>query len=87
MGMAPHVPVPLSAYSGSDGVALEMISEWVGPVLEIVRFFVRDCPTATLPNASEGVTEMEVVGVAVAVGVEVAVFVAVWVAVEVGVAV
>ena len=27
MGIAPHVPEPLSAYSGSDGVALETISD------------------------------------------------------------
>jgi hypothetical protein len=33
MGMGPHVPDPLSAYSGSDRVALEMISELVAPVL------------------------------------------------------
>jgi hypothetical protein len=33
MGIGPQVPVPLSAYSGSDGVALETISEWVAPVL------------------------------------------------------
>ena len=73
IGMGPQVPVPLSAYSGSDGVALEMVSEWVAPVLETVRFLVNDWPTATFPNANEVATEIVVVGVAVAVGVEVAV--------------
>ncbi len=87
MGMGPHVPVPARAYSGLDGVALEMISALVAPVLVIVRFLVRDWPTATFPNADEAVTEIVVIGVAVAVGVEVAVLVAVWVAVEVAVAV
>jgi hypothetical protein len=87
-GIAPHVPVPRRAYSaGSDDVALEMISELVFPVLVTVRFFATVWPTATLPNASEAVTDIEVVGVAVAVGVGVAVAVAVDVDVTVAVAV
>jgi hypothetical protein len=87
-GIAPHVPVPLSAYSaGSDDAAPEMTSELVLPVLRTVRFFATVWPTATSPNASEAVTDMEVVGVAVGVAVRVAVAVAVAVAVFVGVAV
>ena len=87
-GIAPHVPVPLSAYSaGSDDAAPEMTSELVLPVLWTVRFFATVWPTATSPNASEAVTDMEVVGVAVGVAVRVAVAVAVAVAVFVGVAV
>ena len=87
MGTGPHVPVPLSAYSGFEGVALEMISELAAPVLETVRILVIDWPTATFPKAIELATRTVVVGVAVAVGVEVAVEVAVFVAVEVAVAV
>ena len=33
IGMGPHVPVPLGAYSGSDELTLEMISGWAVPVL------------------------------------------------------
>jgi len=39
-GIAPHVPVPVIAYSGSEGVAPETTSELVLPVLLTVRFFV-----------------------------------------------
>jgi len=39
-GIGPHVPLPLSAYSESDGVAPEMTSELVLPVLCTVRFLV-----------------------------------------------
>ena len=39
-GIAPQVPVPLTAYSGSDGVALEMINGMLLPVLLTVTFFV-----------------------------------------------
>ena len=41
IGIAPHVPVPLSAYSAeSEDIALETTSGLVAPVLLIVRFFV-----------------------------------------------
>jgi hypothetical protein len=70
-GIGPHVPVPLRAYSESDDAALEMISEWVLPVLWTVRFLATVWPTATLPNAIEAVTVMEVVAVAVGVAVAV----------------
>ena len=40
IGIAPHVPVPLRAYSESDGVALETSNGWAAPVLVTVRFFV-----------------------------------------------
>jgi hypothetical protein len=40
IGIAPHVPVPLRAYSELDGVALETSSGWVAPVLVTVRFLV-----------------------------------------------
>jgi hypothetical protein len=86
IGIAPHVPVPLKAYSAeSDDVALAMISEWVAPVLSTVRFFVTVWPRATLPNASDAVRDTVVVAVAVGVAVAVAVAVdlAVWVAVDV----
>ena len=74
MGIAPHVPVPLREYSaGSDDVALAMTSEWVAPVLSTVRFFVSVCPRATLPNASDAVTDIVVVCVAVGVAIGVAV--------------
>ena len=33
IGIAPQVPVPLRAYSESDGVALETTSGWAAPVL------------------------------------------------------
>jgi hypothetical protein len=70
IGIAPHVPVPLKAYSaGSDDVVLPMNSEWVAPVLETVRFLVSVWPRATLPNASDAVTDTVVVGVAVGLGV------------------
>lgn len=92
IGTVPHVPVPLRANSaGSDDVAFEMNSGLVAPVLLIVRFFASVWPTATLPKASDAVTDTVVTGVAVAVGVaetvEVEVVVAVEVAVDVGVAV
>ena len=88
IGIAPHVPVPLRAYSaGSDDVALPMTSEWLAPALSTVRFFVRVCPRATLPNASDAVTDIVVVGVDVGVVVAVAVDVGVLVAVAVDVAV
>src|SRR5208337_2351753 len=86
-GIAPHVPVPLTAYSESDGIALEMTSELVLPVFSTVRFFVTVSPTGSLPNASDAVTNIEVVGVAVGVAVAVAVAVGVAVAVAVAVAV
>ena len=88
IGIAPHVPVPLRAYSaGSDDVALLMTSEWLAPLLSTVRFFVRVCPRATLPNASDAVTDIVVVGVDVGVAVAVAVAVDVGVLVAVAVAV
>jgi len=41
IGIAPHVPVPLSEYSaGSDDIALDTTSGWVAPVLVTVRFLV-----------------------------------------------
>ena len=40
IGIAPHVPVPLITYSGSDDVALDTTSGWVAPVLVTVRVFV-----------------------------------------------
>jgi len=83
IGIGPQVPVPLKAYSESDGVALEMISELVLPVLWTVRFLTAESPTASLPKASDAVTVIEVVGVAVAVAVGVAVAVSVDVAVAV----
>ncbi len=72
-GIAPQVPVPLNAYSGSDVVALEMISGWVLPLFDTVTVLVEFVPTATLPNASEEAADIEVVGVAVGVAVDVAV--------------
>ena len=39
-GIGPQVPVPLKVYSGSDGVALEITSEWTVPVLYTVTVFV-----------------------------------------------
>src|SRR5271165_4501313 len=82
-GIAPQVPLPLAANSGSDEIALEMISELAGPVLWTVTILVAVWPTAVLPKTSEAVTVSVVVGVAVgvAVAVEVAVAVAVGVAV------
>lgn len=86
IGTVPHVPVPLRANSaGSDDVAFEMNSGLVAPVLLIVRFFASVWPTATLPKASDAVTDTVVTGVAVAVGVAETVEVEVVVAVEVGV--
>jgi hypothetical protein len=74
IGIGPQVPVPLRAYSaGSDEVTLPMTSECVAPVLSTVRFFVSVCPRATLPNASDAVTDIVVVGVDVGVPVAVAV--------------
>ena len=70
-GIAPHVPVPLRAYSESDGVAPEMTSELEAPWFWTVRFFVSVCPTRTFPKASDAVTDIEVVGVAVGAGVAV----------------
>jgi len=85
-GIAPQVPAPLMAYSaGSDDFALEITSGLVLPVLVTVRFFATVWPTATFPNASEPVTDIDVVGVAVGVTVAVAVGVAVGVRVSVGV--
>ena len=40
IGIEPHVPVPLRAYSESEGVALETSNGWIAPVLVTVRFFV-----------------------------------------------
>ena len=40
IGIAPHVPAPLRAYSaGSDDVTFEMIKGLAAPVLSTVRFF------------------------------------------------
>ena len=39
-GSEPQVPVPVSAYSGSDGVAAETISALVLPELVTVTVFV-----------------------------------------------
>jgi len=81
-GIAPQVPVSLRANSaGSDEAALEMTRELVAPVFLTVRVLVVVWPTATLPNASDAVSDIVVVGVAVAVGVAVEVMVAVDVAV------
>src|SRR3984957_7504329 len=86
IGIAPQVPVPLRAYSaGSDDVTLPITNEWLPPVLSTVRFFVSVCPRATLPNASDAVTDIVVVGVDVGVAVAVAVDVAVLVAVAMAV--
>ena len=88
IGIAPQVPPPLKAYSaGSDDIAFEMISGLVDPVFLIVRFFVAVWPTGTLPNASDAVTVIEVVGVEVGVAVAVCASVAVGVAPGVAVAV
>src|SRR5580693_7145498 len=88
MGSGPQVPVPLRAYSGSEGVAAETVSGLVLPVLVTVTVvLVEVCPTAVLAKASDAVTDIEVVGVAVGVAVAVAVLVAVAVAVAVSVAV
>jgi hypothetical protein len=84
-GIAPQVPVPLNAYSGSEVVALETISGFLLPLLDTVTVLVEVVATATLPNASEEVTDIEVVGVAVGVVVAVAVAVGVTVAVSVAV--
>lgn len=86
-GIAPQVPFPLSAYSGSDVVALEINSGWVLPLLDTVTVLADVAPTATSPNASEEAADIEVVGVAVGVAVIVAVAVVVAVAVAVAVAV
>jgi hypothetical protein len=92
IGTAPQVPLPLRAYSaGSDEMAFGMISGLVAPVFLTVRFFVTVWPTGTLPNASDAVTDIEVVGVEVGVadpvGVDVKVPVALVVAVGVSVTV
>jgi len=87
IGIAPQVPLPLKLYSASDGIALEIASEFTAPVFAIVTFFVSVCPTATLPYASETVTDTVVIGVDVAVGVALAVEVALGVEVTVDVAV
>lgn len=84
-GSAPHDPVPLTVYSPSDGVTPETISGCAAPVFENVIVLVTVCPTTTFPNASDAVTDTDVVGTAV--GVAVALAVAVAVAVEVAVAV
>jgi hypothetical protein len=87
-GIAPHVPALVTANSaGSVETALETISALAAPVLVTVRFFVPVWPTATLANASEAVTVIEVVGVAVGVAVTLGVAVPVEVAVAVGVGV
>lgn len=84
MGIAPQVPVPLKAYSvESDDVALAMTRGWFAPVLSSVTVLVKVWPTATLPNASDAITDIVVVGVEVGV----AVGVTLWVAVGVPVAV
>jgi hypothetical protein len=54
-----------------------MIRGFFLPVLRIVRSFVTDCPTATLPKSSESLTAIEVVGVPVGVADAVAVAVGV----------
>jgi hypothetical protein len=59
-GIAPHVPVPLGAYSESDGVPLEM-TRGARPEFRTVRSLVTVWPTATFPNASEAVTDIEVI--------------------------
>jgi hypothetical protein len=59
-GIAPHVPVPLGAYSESDGVALE-ITRGARPEFRTVRSLVTVWPIATFPNASEAVTDIEVI--------------------------
>ena len=89
IGIAPQVPLLLAKNSGSDEIALEMISELVAPVLWTVSVLVAVWPTGTLPKASAAVTVSVVVGVAVGepVAVEVAVAVDVEVAVPVDVAV
>src|SRR6202046_2233819 len=72
MGSGPQVPVPLRAYSGSEGVAGETGSVLVLPLLVTVPVvLVEVCPTAVLAKASDAVTDIEVVGVAVAVAVAV----------------
>jgi hypothetical protein len=86
-GIAPQVPCPFNAYSGSEVAALETISWFLLPLLDTVTVLGEVVPTATLPKASGEVTDIEVVGVAVGVGVTVAVAVAVEVAVAVAVAV
>jgi hypothetical protein len=84
-GIAPQVPFPFSAYSGSEIVALDTVSIFLLPLLDSVTVLSEVVPTVTLPNASDEVTDIEVVGAAV--GVVVAVAVAVRVAVGVVVAV
>jgi len=74
IGIAPQVPVPLNVDSaGSDDIAFEMISGLVDPVFLTVRFLVAVWPTGTLPNASDAVTVIDVVGVEVGVAVAVGV--------------
>ena len=84
-GIVPQVPPLLAENSGSDEIALEMISELAGPVFWTVTILVAVWPTAVLPKASEAVTVSVVVGVAVGVAVAVEVAVAVGVAVAVAV--
>ncbi len=87
-GIAPQVPLPFRTYSaGSDEIAFDMISELVAPVFLTVRFFVTVWPTGTLPNASDAVTDIEVVGVEVGVVAKVAVGLPVGRGVKVGEAV
>lgn len=77
-GIGPQVPAAVTANSAeSDDIALEMISGFFLPVLRIVRCFVTDWPTATLPKSSESPTAIEVVGVPVGVADAVAVAVGV----------
>ena len=86
-GIAPQVPFPFKAYSGSVVIALETINGFLLPLLDTVTVLAEVVPTATLPNASEELTDTVVVAVAVGVAVIVAVAVEVAVAVAVGVAV
>jgi hypothetical protein len=86
-GIAPHVPPPVNAYSKSDAVALAIINGFFAPVLVTVAFLVTVRPTATVPNASDAVTDIDVVAVAVGIAVDVEVAVAVAVSVAVAVAV
>ena len=88
IGIAPQVPVPLKEYSArSDDVALPMTRGWSAPVLSTVTVLVRVWPTAMLPNASDALTDIVVVGVEVGVAVGVMLWVAVAVIVLVLVAV
>ena len=65
-----QVVAPVAANSGSFEVTLPMNSKFV-PVFLTVMFLVAVSPTGKLPIASEVVTDIEVVGVAVGVAVAV----------------